>query len=121
MPLSPNDWEVHARSTRDLADRMLVRGDTTGAEAMLKAAVELEKRLNSIITIASISAIGKDAVVGFDELQSSRRSAPHPSATAINERTDKGANDGTGYINDLQGLTCVHERDVVETLWSAVR
>ena len=42
MPSSSN-WSVHVRSTRDLADRMFVRGDVKGARMMLEAAAELEK------------------------------------------------------------------------------
>lgn len=44
MTLSPSEWRIHALSTRDLADRMLVRGDAKGAQVMLQAAGELEKR-----------------------------------------------------------------------------
>jgi hypothetical protein len=60
MRLSPNDWRVHAGSTRDLADRMLVRGDTKGAEAMLKAAAELEKRSSAAIADVRASSLRQD-------------------------------------------------------------
>jgi hypothetical protein len=91
--LDPTDWWVHAQSTRDLADRMLVRGDTKGAEAMLYAAVELEKRHNAAITIMPFSSVGRDAVSSFDGWQSSHRPAVHSSATTINGRTRKAASD----------------------------
>jgi hypothetical protein len=81
MPLNPDDWSVHARSTRDLADRMLVRGDTAGAEAMLKAVEEIEKRLKAAITIISVFSSGGDAVVSSNDPRSSPRSAQLYSAT----------------------------------------
>jgi hypothetical protein len=64
MTLSPNDWLIHVRSTRDLADRMLVRGDTKEAEAMMKATVELEKRYHTAMEIARYAAISINTVGG---------------------------------------------------------
>jgi hypothetical protein len=90
--LDPNDWWVHAQSTRDLADRMLVRGDTKGAEAMLFAAVELEKRHNAAIAIMPFS-IGRDAVNSCYDSQSSLGSAAPSWATPIDGRIRKGAAD----------------------------
>jgi hypothetical protein len=86
----PNDWWVHVQSTRHLADRMLVRGDTKGAEAMLYAALELEKRHTAAITIMHSSSIGGDAGSSFDNLKS-HRPAIHSSATTINRQTRKSA------------------------------
>jgi hypothetical protein len=98
MPLNSNDWWVHAQSTRDLADRMLVRGDTKGAHAMLYAAIELEKRHNAAITISTVSVINGDDVPSFDESQSSSRSVVHSSATTISGRTRNAASDGPPLI-----------------------
>jgi hypothetical protein len=104
MPLNPNDWWVHAQSTRDLADRMLVRGDRKGAEAMVYAAVELEKRHSAAITISPFSAISEDAVVSFDESRSPHRSAVHSSATTINGRTSKAASDAPPPPRNIDAL-----------------
>ena len=55
-----NVWRVHARSTRDLADRMLVRGDAKGSAAMLAAAQDLEKRHNAAVETMPLVHTGKD-------------------------------------------------------------
>src|SRR5207248_4592672 len=80
MPLSPSDWWVHVQSTRDLADRMLVRGDTRGAKAMLQAALDLEKRYDAAMETIFLASINRDAVAG---------SAEHLWATTIQGRSDE--------------------------------
>ena len=54
MP-SLSNWWIHAQSTRDLADRMLVRGDVKGARMMLEASAELEKRYTVAPNLISLS------------------------------------------------------------------
>ena len=104
MQLSANDWRVHARSARDLADRMLVRGDTKGAEAMLLAARDLEKR--HMAAIKAISFYSMDRMVGsFDDLQSPDQSSLQFSATILSEPADKAVSDtlpASARINDTR-------------------
>lgn len=93
MPSNPNDWSVHAQSTRDLADRMLVRGDTKGAEAMLHAAMELEKRHDAATAIIPLRLFRGDTFISIDDSPSSFRPTVHFPATTINGQTRRAASD----------------------------
>jgi hypothetical protein len=95
MTLSPSEWRIHALSTRDLADRMLVRGDAKGAQVMLQAAGELEKRHKGAIIRVFFASFNRGIVDDFEVAQSASRLK-----TAMDMRTDGGASYPAAPTND---------------------
>jgi hypothetical protein len=97
MQLNPNDWWIHVRSTRDLADRMLVRGDTKGAEVMLKAAVDLEKRYNAAVKMTRYASASIDVLCSsaLERLATSTVAAKKTECNLPHRRNDDTSKRGT--------------------------